>query len=351
MADNGIENGNHDSKPITMNELVQYFASATFANHVAGAINPKLDKLVIQQNKNTRDIVSHAREMSDLKSVINTQDEKIKALEKKILTRERTDNLQILKITGLQNSEGEATQKLILLAKETLEVTLNKEDFTIRLVRPGNDRKPAIHKIALNNIWKRKQLYQARSKLKGTSIYISENLTKEQELTFYKCRVLRKSKVIKSTWTFENRIYIRTLDDKQHKVDSENDLKLLKLTGDTTPFTTPRTSPAPSEADEPGDALPSDTNLMTNKRATSSLQLFSESDISGTQGFEVRSETERGSDDSDDSTVTLNRGTEQILNKPLEEHRNNKKPPEQHRISKKLTKRTKKTPKNQQNDR
>ena len=105
--------------------------------------------------------------------------------------------------------------------------------------------------MQLHSLWKRKQIYQARSKLKDTSIYLAENLTRQQ----HQCCMLRKSRVITSTWTYDCTIYIRTRDGEQHAVETEDDLKRLKLQREDTPFATPQTSPTPSVSVVPGSAL------------------------------------------------------------------------------------------------
>ena len=67
--------------------------------------------------------------------------------------KKRTSYLY-LKITGLKNSETEAIHTLLQLAKEKLEVPLQREDFTIRLIRPGTSKIPSIHAVQLHSLWK-----------------------------------------------------------------------------------------------------------------------------------------------------------------------------------------------------
>ena len=104
--------------------------------------------------------------------------------------------------------------------------------------------------------------------------------------------MLRKSRVITSTWTYDCTIYIRTQDGVQHAVETEEDLKRLKLQREDTPFATPQTSPAPSVSVVPG------VSSEVSVHGASSFQLFTQSEITATQGFEVS--TDSGSEDSDE---------------------------------------------------
>ena len=147
MADNG-NNGPAPSSPaleIVTKEalsscLLECFASPTFANFVVAAINLYLDKINLQMNKNSKAVSNHTQEIANMKQKLEDQNLKIKSLEKKVTSKEKADKLSILKITGLKNSETEAIHTLLQLAKEKLEVPLQRDDFTIRLIRPGTKK-------------------------------------------------------------------------------------------------------------------------------------------------------------------------------------------------------------------
>ena len=323
MADNG-NNGPAPSSPaleIVTKEalsscLLECFASPTFANFVVAAINPYLDKINLQMNKNSEAVTNHTQEIANMKQKLEDQNLKIKSLEKKVTSKEKADKLSILKITGLKNSETDAIHTLLQLAKEKLEVPLQRDDFTIRLIRPGTSKIPLIHAVQLHSLWKRKQIYQARSKLKDTSIYLAENLTRQQQNIFYQCRKLRKSRVITSTWTYDCTIYIRTRDGVQHAVETEEDLKRLNLQREDTPFATPQASPAPSVSVVPGGSS------EVSVHGASSLQLFTQSEITATQGFEV-STADSGSEDSTDEPPEQDLPPEQLRRTEPGHHRKN----------------------------
>ena len=159
------------------------------------------------------------------------------------------------------------------LSKKKLEVPLQHDKFAIRLQRPGTNKILAIHTVQLHSMWKWKELYQTHTKLNDTSVYLAENLTAATNI-FYECRMLRKSRVTMTTWIY----------DVQHCAETESDLKWLKLQErrEDTPFAARQTSLAPCVPDV--SVVSSDDSI----HGASSLQLFTPSDITTTQGFEVR---------------------------------------------------------------
>ena len=65
-------------------------------------------------------------------------------------------------------------------------------------------------------------------KLNGLSIYISENLNKEEQNIFYICRQLKKEEKIKQTWTRNLKIYVRLNSDEILEVTSIAEAEALK---------------------------------------------------------------------------------------------------------------------------
>ena len=80
MADNG-NNGPAPSSPaleIVTKEalsscLLECFASPTFANFVVAAINPYLDKINLQMNKNSEAVSNHTQEIANMKQKLEDQ--------------------------------------------------------------------------------------------------------------------------------------------------------------------------------------------------------------------------------------------------------------------------------------
>ena len=73
----------------------------------------------------------------------------------------------------------------------------------------------------------RNLIYYRRMKSNSLSIYISENLNKEQNI-FYICRQLKKEEKIKQTWTRNLKIYIRLNNDEVLELTSIAEAEALK---------------------------------------------------------------------------------------------------------------------------
>ena len=92
---------------------------------------------------------------------------------------------------------------------------------------PDQRNKPKpIYKIKFNNYWKKRQIYINRYKFKR-GVFVSEELTQEQSRLFYQCRIKKRSHQIKSTWTMDNKIYIRTQSDEQFEIKNIDHLQFV----------------------------------------------------------------------------------------------------------------------------
>ena len=230
-------------------DLMDCFASSEFARHVVAAVDPHLDRFVLQINKNSSQISKHENEIQVLKRSLNEQAEKLAKLELKVSVKERNEKLCILRFTGLPEGELEASKKLVDLCKNELDVPLNENDFLLQKPRAqstsSNRSKAPLHIVKFFNMWTRRAIYKNRTKLKGTNVFISEPLTKQQQALFFRCRTLCRARELKSTWTYESIIYVRSWDGTQRAIKEEGDLRGLSLgpnSDKNTPFTTPQSS-------------------------------------------------------------------------------------------------------------
>ena len=143
--------------------------------------------------------------------------------------KERNEKLSILRFPGLPEGELEASQKLVDLCKNELDVPLNESDFLLKITRAqytsSNQNKAPLHFVKVFNMWTRRVIYKNRAKLKGTNVFISEPLTKQQHALFYHCRTMCRAWELKSTWTYESIIYVRSWDSTQLAIKEEGDLR------------------------------------------------------------------------------------------------------------------------------
>ena len=94
----------------------------------------------------------------------------------------------------------------------------------------------------------KRKIYTAQDSLRGTNVFVSEDISATQRSLFYQCRQLRKIKAIKDTWTQELSIYVRSHDGEKTLINSEAGLALWKAlepvpSQTTIPPTPPRCAP------------------------------------------------------------------------------------------------------------
>ena len=73
--------------------------------------------------------------------------------------------------------------------------------------RKGERVKPVIVSL-INNAVKR-DVMMGRKKLKGTRIYVNEQLTKKNAALFKKARDLKMQATIDSTWTYNGKVFLK----------------------------------------------------------------------------------------------------------------------------------------------
>ena len=255
MADNGPKS---ESPLLTKHDLLECFASASFARHVQAAVSPTLDKLIIAINRHEKAFKEQENELSQLRSVVDeqrlqirTQAAQIKILNLKQAQQEaenKKEQLNTLIISGL--NEENPKEDFIETTKNKLNIELKESDFSLTIrerkqpkarKRTGNGKNgipegetpreaPAAQTakpfavVKFNNIWKKRELYSARGGLRGTDVFMSEDISAKQRALFYQCRQLRKKREIKQTWTQDMVVYILTHDGEKIVVNSDADL-------------------------------------------------------------------------------------------------------------------------------
>ena len=139
MADNGP---NSESPLLTKNDLLECFASASFARPpVQAAVSPTLNKLILAINRHEKAFKEQENELSQLRSVVNDQRQQIctQAEQTKILNfkqaQQEAENkkvqLNTLKISGL--NEENPKEDFIETTKNKLNIELKKSDFSLTI--------------------------------------------------------------------------------------------------------------------------------------------------------------------------------------------------------------------------
>ena len=220
------------------------FQGEQFAKAVKNAIKPLLETIhhEVMTNRTmikTQQIQLRNQELKiqEMEIKIREQDTKINTMKQRNDSQEKLRRLEILRVTGLPEDIKEAEEIFIHTAKEKLKVELkgpsnDNPDFTITTEKsqnrqegtnnPQNQR--SIKVVKFNNIWKRREIYTARSGLKDTDIFLNEDLDAEDRQLFYHCRQLKKKNKILATWTKELKIYVKGKDNEIHIIEDKNQL-------------------------------------------------------------------------------------------------------------------------------
>ena len=167
----------------------------------------------------------------------------------KIQTQDRTDRILTLRLTGIVGNEDEVKLRILALATEKLKVPLTSDDFHVQALlrasaEPNQVKGPPTFLLKFNNVWRRHEIYTARLKLRGTNIYISENLDREKQRLFYQCHLLRKQNVIEQTWSRDLKIYVRTKTGTVIEVKDQQTLNDVGTHPNTTELTQMTTRPS-----------------------------------------------------------------------------------------------------------
>ena len=227
---------------------MEQLTSPAFAKLVSTAIHPMMEKLSQDIAANKRQIAEQAEVILALRETICKQQTRLSEHENELcvikdqITTKKEDTNQEnqendLRVTGLPENELEASEKLISLAKDRMDVTLARDDFSLHVVQsenspstadrtPENDvtRNSPVIRVKFNCSKLHQRIYRGRTKLKGTDIYLSEHLNIQNQQLFYLARKLKKAKKIAATWTNNCQVYARTLNDELILIKSQGDL-------------------------------------------------------------------------------------------------------------------------------
>lgn len=193
----------------------------TICNDLHQAFQTELDKKQAQLDEAMKQITSLRNEISSVHSLLDAQ--------------EQYSRRNCLRIHGIPESGDEAsTDDLIVkLATEKLNVNITKDqiDRSHRIspkprpnqsgVTTGKPR-AIIVKFSTYNI--RHSFYKARVQLKGTGIYINEDLTTKRQELF---TIARRNPNVKRSWTSDGTIFVVGEDGNRRKIVNKSDLEKL----------------------------------------------------------------------------------------------------------------------------
>ena len=177
------------------------------------------------------DIQAKTAEIKKLDQEMMSMNKEIRSFQRVIEEQEQYSRRNCLRFHGIEETSGENTDQLVIsLVKDKMEIDLRPEDLdrSHRVPLRSHQRssegrspvKPIIVKFSRYNV--RREVYAARSLLKGTRIYVHEDLTRERSDLLFKARELQN---VARTWTYDGRIFALTKDNRKVKITKESDLE------------------------------------------------------------------------------------------------------------------------------
>ena len=125
-------------------------------------------------------------------------------------------------ISGIKEDRDEDLKaKLIELATDLNCELSNFKARRLGKVKEGDNPKPRQILLELSSNWEKRKMHEARSKLKNhdktslQSVYFNEDLDKSSSELYYKARMAKKQRKIKSVWTFGCQVYFTLLGTEQ----------------------------------------------------------------------------------------------------------------------------------------
>ena len=167
--------------------------------------------------------------------------QRIQQIETAADNSEQYSRRNCLRISGIQETDAENTDDLVLNLARSIDVELSLGDIdrSHRLGRPGNATgdtpRPRDIVVKFVSYRSRAKFYKARVLTKNRGyrgVFINEHLTRSRGKLLYLARRLVKSRQLNSAWTSDGVVLIRHLDDTVRRITSETDLPAYVPAGD-----------------------------------------------------------------------------------------------------------------------
>lgn len=194
-------------------------AIAALRETIVSEIKKACSEAIEDNNKLLSDQIQELKiENKQLRENINEQDLRIDALEQD----KRNQNLVIDGLVNITGNGYELKERTVEEVKKVLGVNIDVKDI---LYVAKIDKNASKIKIAFKNRAPRDEIFSKRANLKGTKIWLNEDLTSRRSKLAYTARQLVKEKRIHSTWIRDGDIFIRHLStDKPSRVHMQSDL-------------------------------------------------------------------------------------------------------------------------------
>lgn len=240
-------NSEDNGTQITLQKKIQ---DALLSEEVISTIVQAVSKAILENVTNevykaiNFDLQMESEKVVALETKVKLIENQLSTYQSALEDHEQYSRRNCLRIHGVVEKDNEKTDDIVIgIIREKLHVDIRPEDLDRshriplraydrdRRLRNGRDvandepthtPNPIIVKFARYNT--RHQVYIARQKLKGSNVYIHEDLTRERNKLVYQARTHDK---VKKVWTNDGRISVLTRDEKKVKIRTFKDLERL----------------------------------------------------------------------------------------------------------------------------
>lgn len=191
-------------------------------------LSTEIESLVKQ--KVAEEMAPLKEEILELRKFRSETINEVVSLKMKVDDQEQYSRRMCIRVTGINETNGEDTNKLVLDLATQMSVPLKPDDIDrshrVGNARVGRNQRSRELIVKFTNYTSRLNFIKGRKRLRelGTNVYISEDLTKLRKNIYYECRQLVKAKVIKTTFSVDGNIFVIDNNDKKTRVRSTLDL-------------------------------------------------------------------------------------------------------------------------------
>lgn len=240
------ETASSPANALTTQIILDCLCSPAFAEQILSAVNPVIEKLMVEINSVKETVAEQTAELGQLREKVRQQEERIKTLEEEKALKDQPGECTIptvLRVTGLPTDEAEASEAFLTVVNDKMGMEMTQSDFNLRAITsatPANSgeqqddvsRKApfitspaAVHQVTFSSPANQQRCYRSRVRLKGTDVFVSEDLPAIGQQIFYQCRQLKKKKKIATTWTYQRKIFIKTHQGEMKQINSVSELE------------------------------------------------------------------------------------------------------------------------------
>lgn len=166
----------------------------------------------------------------DLQNENKSLKSRVTTLESQIDQAEQYSRRNCLRISGIQESNNENTDEIVLKMSSDIGsgIQLPDIDRCHRIGNPNRNRtKPRDIIVKFSTYRARSDFYKKRTSLKDRGylrVFVNEDLTRRRSGHLYQARALVKSGHLKGAWSSDGTILIKSNDDSVRRVTSLTDL-------------------------------------------------------------------------------------------------------------------------------